>query len=502
MVTSRGQSRWLVAAFSLEFFLVAGWLAAHKPFWTDELHVIHLAMLPSLSQMSTAMLMRPDAMPPLIYELTFWIGRITKLNEFTARLPPIGGVWLLCVSLFDFLRRRVSPLLAGVGMLLPTTVVFVYGYALETRGYGLLLGFAGAAVWCWDRAWTRRPLAYVGLAASIALAIASHLFAVLMLAPLALAELARSRERRRIDPWVWVSMAASGAVLLWLWPFLPNMVRIGRLMAGGHMSLNGLVTLWYVFLSTPLTYLGLALLIAAAAQLRGTSAISPPAIVASDYVLAIGFACLPLVGFIFGALVTGVVTPRYVLPAVIGLSVLIPLVCAGMSARSPWLGVLLFGWVAIASLATAFDVKRDMVETGAIARGRGVFALVPLAPRIPNDGRPIVVTDYHTFMALDYYVPATLRPRLVFIADYDAWILPDAPLHRSLYHEHMLSLREFLAQYHSFYLYDCDTVGRKSPLIADLVSLGDQLADTGLLDTANTFPRPGYLYLVNDAAAR
>ena len=165
----------IVLAFSVEFLGVTSWLASRKPFWTDELHVVNLATAPGLDRLFAELLVRPDAMPPLVYYMTYFIGHAWSINHLTARLPAIFGFWLLCITVFEFLRRRVTTPLAAVGMLLPTTVTFAYGYALEARGYGLMMGFSGLAMWCWDRAGDRRPLAYIGLGCSLAAAVASHL---------------------------------------------------------------------------------------------------------------------------------------------------------------------------------------------------------------------------------------------------------------------------------------------------------------------------------------
>lgn len=504
MSRNRLRAAYAIVGFSLVFFSITGWLANRKPFWTDELHVVNSASLPTVGQMWSSLLARPDAMPPLVHLLTHLVHRTVGLNHLTARLPAMAGYWLLCISIFFFLRRRLPVVLAIVGMLLPMTIPAAYGYALEARGYGLLLGFSALAVLCWDGAGRprRRWLSLVGLCVSLAAAIASHLFAVLVVVPLALAEVARSWERRRIDPWVWVSMAASGSVLFTFWPLLANMQRIGVMMAGpAGLSVFSLVNIWEQFLSTPLTYVGLVVLMGVSslvgADEHPRDAAAPRRIPTSDYILAMALSCLPLFAFMLGVVATGVISFRYVLPTVIGLSIVTPLVVQ-TSARDARVGWLVCGWVSFAALYTVYDVKRQMLETGDIALGRGIYALLAYADRIPRDDRPIVVTDYHSFMALDHYSPPSLKPRLAFIADYDAWILPDAKLHETLYGQHMTSLEDFVRRNRSFYVYDCDTVGRKSPLIPRLIAMGARLEDSHLLDVENTFPRPGYLYLVSE----
>jgi len=93
-----------------------------------------------------------------------------------------------------------------------------------------VLGFAAFSLLCWqsladDR---RRILSLAGLSASLAAALASHYYAVLIFVPLVLGEGARTIVRRRLDPWVWLAFAVA---TIPLWVFLP-LIQSGRQLSG------------------------------------------------------------------------------------------------------------------------------------------------------------------------------------------------------------------------------------------------------------------------------
>jgi hypothetical protein len=493
----------VVAAFSLSYVVLTCWIAARKQLWTDELYVYNLMSLPTFGALWRSLAARPDAMPPFTHVAAYAITRVIGLNALAVRLPAVFGFWLCSVAIYFFLRRRVSLPLAAIGMLLPLTVPFAYDYASEARGYGLMLGFCAAAVFFWDLAgdrW-RRSTACVALALSLAAAVASHLFAVLVVAPLAAAEITRSWARGRINWSVWIGMLASTLIVIPLWSTLPNTERIGRLASPPQgPGLTALGTAWNQLLSTPLTYLGIACVLAISLR-AGTDArrlagnnVARPLVSTSDWMLVTCLICLPLIGFVATHLASGALLARYLLPTIIGFSLGVPLLCSVVGSRTPVLGLV--AWVAASALLSVAQVKHQMAETGDIVLGRGIFSLLAHADAIPNDGLPILVSDYHAFMALDHYATPVLRERLAFCPDYEAWILPDAELHVRLYGQAVEPLESFVQKHRSFYLYDCDTVGHVSPVLPRLVLMGARLDPTSLIDPGNTFPRPGYLFLV------
>src|SRR5215468_11242661 len=148
----RGLGPLLVGVFTVGYFAATCDLAALKPFRDDELTTFNIGAMPTAGEVWSAWIESPDGLPPVIHLTTHFIGSALGFSHLTARLPDVLGFWLMCVCVFIFLSRRVCPLLAWVGMLVPVTAPVPYFYAYEARGYGMLLAFSGAAVVCWDLA--------------------------------------------------------------------------------------------------------------------------------------------------------------------------------------------------------------------------------------------------------------------------------------------------------------------------------------------------------------
>ena len=148
-----------------------------------------------------------EQMPPTFHILSRMFLRVFGVNPLALRLPEILGVGVMSLCLFVIVSRRSSAVYGLVAMVLPARHARLY-YATEARPYGLVLGCAALSL-CWQSvADDRRRLSLsLGLTASLAAALASHYYAVLIFVPLAAGEVARTIVRRRLDPWVWLAFA-------------------------------------------------------------------------------------------------------------------------------------------------------------------------------------------------------------------------------------------------------------------------------------------------------
>lgn len=487
----------LVGVFTLAYFAATCDLASTKPFRVDELSTYKIAVLPSAGKVWRAWFESPDGLPPVIHLTTHLIGSALGFSHVTARLPDTVGFWLMCVCIFIFLSRRVCPLLAWVGMLLPVTAPAAYFYAYEARGYGMVLAFSGAAIVCWDLAQhTRwRRVALFGLPIFLTAAIATHLYAVLVVVPLALAELARTMERRKVDWWVWTGLVV---VALWFLPANPVISRIRRLpwvvnyAVGRGLTVAQLMELSLQSLSIPAAYLGLlAIVCVCRDQVSGADDVTalrahegqPPL---SDWVLVGGLMGLPAIGWSFANLVTGLLPFRYVIAAVIGFSLGVALLCRLAVRRRPEIALLLAAWMAItaagSTIATKYVPRATLMQ---IAAGSGCFRLLKVWEKLPPDGLPIVVSEFTYFNQLHHYGPEALKQRLVFLVDrgkFGAQIESMAPFLTTVFGEHVEGLEQFVRSHRAFYLYDCGGPG-KLPIVDLLLGAGASVRDSGLDDT-------------------
>src|SRR5262249_2572076 len=131
---------------------------------------------------------------------------------------------------------------------------------------GWILGCAGVALLCWLAVGgTWRRLALVGLGLSLAAAVCSHYFAVLLLLPLALGESVRAWRLRKLDAGVWLALLAP---LLPLACWLPFGWAARDMTAGfwAKPTLRGVLSCWatlprwaWVFVPWPLVALLLSL---------------------------------------------------------------------------------------------------------------------------------------------------------------------------------------------------------------------------------------------------
>ena len=452
----------LVGLFTLAYFAATCDLASLKPFWFDELTTYYIARSPTAGGVWRAWLESGDAVPPLVHLSMHFIGSALGFTHVTARLPDMLGFWLMCTCVFIFLRRRLCPMLAWVGMLLPLTVPTAYAYAYEARGYGMAAGFSAAAVLCWDLVddtrWRR--VALFGLPVFLAAAIASHLYAVLVVVPLGLAELARTIERRRVDWLVWMGLVAVGLLLLPANPVIFHIFHLPELAKktwGHRVIVSELIALWPQFLSTSATYLGL-LAIVSLCRDRVSGADDPPSLItrevqtpAADWVLVIGFCRLGV-------------------------------------RRRPEIAVLLAAWVVVAAtgsiVTSRYALRTTTITTAHIAAGGGCFRLFNVWGKLPSDDLPIVVSDFYVFHQLHHYAPEPLKPRLVFLVDreFGGLIAPMVPFYAKVFAAHMEGFDQFVRSHRSFYLYDCGSIG-KLPLLDWLLEAGATVHDSGLVDT-------------------
>jgi hypothetical protein len=219
-------SRALVyAAFTVLYLVPTLWLARGKLIWDDEFFTLYLARAGWRSLLS-ALATGADQHPPPFYYLTHWVLQFAGMNHITLRLPAIVGFWILCVCLYEIVRWLTVPMWGVVAMLFPLSTR-IYYYASEGRGYGLVMGFTAMAVLAWFKATEpRRSAVFLPLlAASLAGAVSSHYYAVLILIPLASGELVRTRALRRIDVPVWIAFAFTFLPLVLFLPIILSAQR-------------------------------------------------------------------------------------------------------------------------------------------------------------------------------------------------------------------------------------------------------------------------------------
>jgi hypothetical protein len=303
-----------------------------------ELWVDNVANIHQLFHIQSSL---PLAIDPFFYHgLMFLVVRLFGVNPILLRLPSLLGFLLMQGCLFYFVRRVASQRAAVFALAFPMSTV-VFGFTMQVRPYGLLLGLFGLAMLGWQTAVRRqshRAWALAVLALSIALAINTHYYGVLLLVPLGAAELVRAGQSRQVDRPVLLAIGAGMAGAVFLLPFLKGASQFRANFQPGADRYQ-VITQSYNFIllyhgnfsthTNRLLAIGLALLVALVLyscflQLRSKTINLPN----SEFVFLITLAALPFFGFLLARFVTHAMEPRYVLGSVIGIAALLAIALA------------------------------------------------------------------------------------------------------------------------------------------------------------------------------
>jgi hypothetical protein len=300
----------------------------------------------------------PLAIDPFFYHLVTFLGlHLFGLRPMLLRLPSLVGFLAMQVCLFHFVRRIASERVAVLALALPL-ITGAFGYTLQIRPYGLLLGLFGVAMLSWQtavRREERRGGVLVVLAVSVAIAINTHYYGFLFLVPLGVGELVRAWQRRRLDVPMLVALGAGVSGVVGLLPFLKGAAEYREHIEGGGVSVRAILQTYNFILlgqdsfSAQMNH-GLAVVMvvlfggmvwSCVRQWRSQVVGLPDA----EFAFVLALAGLPVVTFLLGHFVTHAMEPRYSLGAMMGIAVLLA-VAVGPALRSVGEVVLVvvFGW--------------------------------------------------------------------------------------------------------------------------------------------------------------
>jgi hypothetical protein len=330
-----GMPLWALAFLALT---VVVWLitAHYRVIGGDDALELWCDKVGSIGQLLHIQRTSPLVIDPFFYHaLTFADIRIFGIRPLFLRLPSLGGFLLMQVCLFYFVRRITTARAAMFALAFPAITV-AFGYTLQIRPYGVVLGFFGLAMLSWQtaaRGERRRAAALVMLALSIAAAVNSQYYGVLLMLPLCAGEAVRVWERRRLDVAMLLSMGAGMAGMVFVLPFLKGAAQFRGHYKAGNVQYQS-ITQTYNFVAlgqgtysvrvNHLLAISLGLLMglilwSCIRQLREKTLMLPDA----EFVFLLVLAALPAFAFLLGHFVTHAMEPRYALGAVIGMAVLL-----------------------------------------------------------------------------------------------------------------------------------------------------------------------------------
>jgi mannosyltransferase len=387
-------------------------VATERFLWNDELFTWYFAGLPGFDDVWRELEEGAEQLPPSFYVLTRAVLDVLGSSPVALRLPEVLAFAGAGAGLFALLARRVPALYALVAVLFVLFSGARY-YGSEARPYALVLLFTTTALLSWQVATEGgrlRRVGLVGLALSVAGAVCSHYFGVLVVVPLVAGELVRARQRGRVDLPV---LAAMSAVLLPLVAFLPIIRAAGDFGTGFWATPAwGNVPGFYRRLLTPeWAWLPVGLILAAAGYgvwRRRVALPVPP----HELVAFVALAGLPVAGVALAKLATGAFTDRYVLPAALGVAILFALAIRVVDGQGR---VLVLAVVSVLLVAGTAKVVRDRHAAVEDARRQDADLRFLAAQQRP--GVPLIVADPHAFFELSDRAARKGGPTLTYIAD-------------------------------------------------------------------------------------
>jgi hypothetical protein len=449
---------WII--FTVLYAVPTVYVAYTKLFWDDEFFTLYLSRTSSWHDLIQALATGADQHPPSFYYFTHWVTTVFGSSHVTLRLPAILGFWLLCICLYEIVRDISTPAWAAVALFFPLSSDFYY-YATEARGYGLVSGFTALAMLAWLRlgAYRRRSFYVPCLAAALVAAVASHYYAILIVIPLALGELIRTRLIRKIDWPIWIAFSSS---------LVPILAFFGTIRsARGYSSHFWAIPIWSDAISFYPKEFGLGaftlLGTLAATSVFGTisrtqtdersQSLRLPSWSSWQAMAICTLATLPMLTMILAKFVTHGFTPRYCISAIVGVTVLLLYFVSRSVPKSSAaaLGIItcvIIFFLQIRLIDSKFrDVREEMDQN------------VASLSSLPD--APIAVMEVSVVHRLSFYAPRRLASHVVYVADPNSSI---TYLGHDTVDRGLLDLRpwfpidivrtdSFLTDHHQFYVF-------------------------------------------------
>jgi hypothetical protein len=473
----------VLAVLSLGYFSAAFVLCNYKLMWDDEFFTLYISYA-GYEGAWEALLTGADQHPPSYYWITYTVLELFGFSQISVRLPAIAGFWLLQVSLYVTASRKWSNSAGYFAFVFPAATE-AFSWAFDARGYGLAMGFAGASYMFWEMAADRvkRPATTILFACSLALAVGSHYYAILILGPFAVGTAVLAIQRRKLDLPLAIAHLAALVPIAAFWPVIEK--------ARGYSdhfwatpyysqieeSLDIVFTSGGYVLFVPLA-LALAAALAAGVKAAPSSQGPAPAkdsLWASGLVL-LGLAMLPMAGYLLGILVTNAFTPRYALTGIVGTTVILAGVLSVLTGASSWIRPVI-----LALMVAGVALEIPGYHATYVREKRELDYSSGLVEKYSARGRPVVISEVSVFHRLAYYAEPHVKSQIRYLSFPEAsirWLGHDT-IDRGLvdlakwFHPGTVLYREFLKEHDSFYIHGY--IGDWTWLTYQLIEDGFQL---------------------------
>jgi hypothetical protein len=472
--------------------------ASRKCFWFDELFTTYLCRLPDFKSTWTAVTHGADFNPPLLYLLTRGAQWPFGEGLIATRLPAIFGVWIFCVCLFLFVARRAGAIAGFIAGTFPFFTLAQY-YAYEARAHGIVLGWCGLTLLCWQRngEGQAKNLWLAGFVTCLLGALLTHVYAVYLLFPFALVEIYNLLSTRRLN-WKIVAAMVSALGLVTVTVYLPLFRRYqATIPSTFHPGSHDLFQRFLVNAMGPaLVVFLLWLLLSALDRNRPIQHANLAACVPRrEMVVAAGFACIPLVGLLGSKVSHGPFIERYFLSSIAGYAIFLGFASSRRQVTC-WSGKALAGCMLLFLIAdfgsTIYLAMHERIVLTEPSSG------IPLAttPHDPmrlfdtlstnNSGLDILVIPDLEYLYFFRYAPSFVASHLYFAAPADNIFL--AAYERFAREAHLdlklTTFGPFLATHDRFLVYESGNSPRIDALQA--IARGGYRLKSARIDAAGT----------------
>ena len=431
----------LCAAAILLLSLAFALLWSHcKLFWVDELLEFYTDSKPTAAAIVFGQLHYPFSLePPDFHLLLHFLGRVFPAHpEFGSRLISILSLSVTEICVFRItLRLTAQANTALLAMALPLLFVTI-DYAPEARVYSLLAALFALAILSYQSAIEEtgrsRALALAGLFASLSAAILVHYYSILFPLPILAGEAVRTLRRRRVDWPLLLVLAAACAMFALNLPFLKplheiqaNYYNTGETRAAMipftylwllcHFKVYFYLTyLWSYraqFISYRLTdacLIAFVLLVFFRILRPARDSASLPVLIA-----VMGGFFLPVANVLMAHYATHAYVPRYSLPAIVAISILLSLLLERPLRRPRIFAIVLTLVLGVSSLYAAYNIHHQRAVTR-LERAEFVSNPELVKELAAQPDHHLYVQDVPRYLSLQFYLPRTFSPSVVAIA--------------------------------------------------------------------------------------
>lgn len=398
-----------------------------KRLWHDELYTFYIAQAPTFGKM-LEWTHTIDLNPPLYYIAARLTFHLLPPSAFSVRLPSMIAYFVAALCVYQFVRRRLTPLYGLMGAMVLLASSFNQ-YSYEARPYALMLGFLGILALAWQRAieedkprsWTAYLFVLVGGFGMLL----SHVLASVAYAALLLAEFIRFLLRRKPDWVLWVCLVLPlSACITYLQPVKTH--DAGAFPQQFQASILDLLAAYsdlWVGLVSLLAVAIVAIVVLGDGVENSTPRPSRYGFTWPEKIFACGLGCVPLVVSLVFMHTHSAYFLRYGIPSIFGVAILAPWFIARWTSTSSFAAlicsaVLVFGVVTPQSIARHLqNVVQPMKAQGANLTG---VSNVPLSQIRPD--LPLVDASGLTFLEMNHRENHAFLSRVYYLTDLQAAI--------------------------------------------------------------------------------